>query len=462
MGYRKQTKCEAMLRSLCQGFTWVASITEETMPESSMSSVRSFAFTCCLTTFLVAIAVGAEAGDDAATVAGQWPQFLGPERCGISKETGLLDAWPDNGPSELWRSPGGVGMSGLAVGQGQVVTLVQRDGRQWLVSLNAKTGKRNWETAIASEYQNQMGDGPRATPAISEGVVFAFTGDGTLAAVNLNDGKILWSHPIMQELKGKVADYGMASSPLIVGDQVIVIAGAPQATVVAFDKSSGKLVWRAGDDPAGYSSPTILTVGSAQQLVAFTGNSLIGLELGTGKLLWRFPFATDFKCNIATPIAIEDGIFISSGENHGSVLLRPSKRGNETHVEPVWESLGPKSVLRNEWQTSVLLDGHLYGFDNVGSAGPVTHLTCINAATGERVWQELRFGKGNLIAADGKLLISTMDGEFVMVRATPEGFQELGRKQVLGSTRQAPSLAAGLVYLRDDAEIVCLDLRRKE
>jgi outer membrane protein assembly factor BamB len=116
--------------------------------------------------------------------------------------------------------------------------------------------------------------------------------------------------------------------------------------------------------------------------------------------------------------------------------------------------------MRNEWQTSILLDGHLYGFDNVGSAGPVTHLTCVNAATGERVWQQPRFGKGNLIAADGKLFISTMNGELVIVRATPRAYEEIGRAVVLGSTRQAPSLAGGLLYLRDDREIVCVDVKK--
>jgi hypothetical protein len=122
-------------------------------------------------------------------------------------------------------------------------------------------------------------------------------------------------------------------------------------------------------------------------------------------------------------------------------------------------SQGPKSVLRNEWQTSILLDGFLYGFDNVGSAGPVTHLTCVSAASGERQWQELRFGKGNLIAADGKLFLSTMQGELVVVTTTPKRFEELGRKRIIGKTRQAPALAGGLLYLRDDREIVCLDVR---
>jgi outer membrane protein assembly factor BamB len=176
--------------------------------------------------------------------------------------------------------------------------------------------------------------------------------------------------------------------------------------------------------------------------------------------LWSYPYETDFQCNIATPVAYENNIFISSGENHGAVMLGLKAQGDEFQVAPVWESQGPQSVLRTEWQTAILLDGHMYGFDNVGSAGPITHLACIKAATGERAWQQLRFGKGNAIAADGKLFISTMNGELVIVRATPAGFQEIGRQAVLGPTRQAPALANGLLYLRDNKEIVCIDVQR--
>ena len=137
------------------------------------------------------------------------------------------------------------------------------------------------------------------------------------------------------------------------------------------------------------------------------------------------------------------------------------QQGDGTAISEVWSSQGAKSVLRNEWQTSILLDGYLYGFDNVGAAGPVTHLTCVNATTGERVWQKTRFGKGNLIAAEGKLWISTMTGELVLVRATPKSYEELGRSELFSTTRQAPALSHGHLYLRDDQEILCVDVRRK-
>ena len=391
---------------------------------------------------------------------GEWPQILGPQRNGLSAETGLLDRWPEQGPKVVWRAAGGVGMSGLAVSRGRVLTMVQREGKQWLVALNAQSGDSIWQTAIAPEYRNAMGNGPRATPTISGDQVFVFTGEGILAAVDFRDGKPHWSHNVIAKLSGKEAEYGMACSPLVVGEQVVVTAGAPNATLVAYETKSGKQLWTTGNDPAGYSSPAVLNVGGRPQIVAFTGSSALGVAPTKGTILWRYPYETNFQCNIVTPLEFKGQVFLSSGENHGSVLLALKPRSDEFEITEAWQSFGPKSVLRSEWQTPMLLNSYFYGMDNVGGAGPITHLTCVNAATGERMWQVPRFGKGNLIAADGKLFISTMKGELVVARASPDRYDEIGRVTVVGSTSQAPALANGLLYLRDDAEIVCLDVRK--
>lgn len=303
-----------------------------------------------------------------------------------------------------------------------------------------------------------MGNGPRTTPTIAGDKVFVFTGEGILAAFNFTDGKQLWSHNVVKDHGGEPADYGMACSPLVVGKLVIVTAGAPKAAVVAYDAASGNEAWAVGDELAGYSSPALLEVGGKQQVVAHTGSAILGIQPADGTQLWRYEYQTEFGCNTATPIAIGDKVFCSSGENHGAVLLGLKANGTTFTADPVWESQGPSSVLRAEWQTPILLDGYLYGFDNVGSAGPVTHLTCVEAATGKRVWQKQRFGKGNLIAADGKLFLSTMKGELVIVRATPKAYEDLGRATILGQTRQAPALADGRIYLRDDKEIVCVEV----
>jgi outer membrane protein assembly factor BamB len=413
-----------------------------------MQQILRSAVVCCTLLFL-----RSSAADD-------WPQFLGPDRTGISRERGLLDAWPPEGPKEIWRVPGGGGMAGLAINGGWLVTLVQKDAQQWLVALDAKSGKPQWESPLAAEYKNQQGNGPRATPTIVGQTVFALTGDGTLVAASLSDGKTAWSQNVVSGLGGKIADYGMASSPLVVGDLVVVTVGAPRACVAAYRVKSGEHVWKSGDDPAGYSSPVLLDVGGRKQIVAFTGGSAMGLAPETGELLWRYPYETDYDCNIATPIAIDGTVFISSGENHGSTLLKLKPDGQKFAVEEVWKSQGPQSVLRCEWQTPILLSDKLYGLDNAGSAGPITNLACVDAATGRREWQQPRFGKSNAIAADGKLFFSTMAGELVVARASPTGYQEIGRKQITGPTRQPPAIANGLLYLRDDKEIVCLDVRQ--
>ncbi|MCY2966409.1 MAG: PQQ-binding-like beta-propeller repeat protein, partial [Planctomycetota bacterium] len=277
-------------------------------------------------------------------------------------------------------------------------------------------------------------------------------------ALNLKDGNLLWQLNLIEILGGEIADYGMTSSPLVVGGRVIVTVGAPSATVAALDVKTGEIAWTAGEGhPAGYSSAAVRKVGGREQIVVFHGNGAFGLDPKTG----AEHYVTDFNCNIATPIAVDDGVLLSAGENHGSVLLGLTPKGDGFDVAPRWSSLGSKSTLRNEWQTSVQVGDALFGFDNVGSAGPVTHLCCVNPKTGERNWQELRFGKGNLIAADGKLFIVTMQGELVVVKADPRKFTVLGRKAVVEKTRQAPALADGRLFIRDDKDIVCIDVRQK-
>lgn len=388
-----------------------------------------------------------------------WPQFLGPDRNGISHETGLIDTFEPDGPQVAWRVPGGIGMSGLALDGKQAVTLLERDGKQWAVAFQLTDGAELWSQSITDGFRNSMGAGPRATPTIAGKAVYVYTGEGILAALDQTSGRPQWQHNVVADFGGKLADYGMVSSPLVVDGLVMVSAGVKGASVVAYHAETGRLAWKTGNDTAGYSSPALLTVGGRRQIVAFTGKSAIGLEPKTGAQLWRYEFITDFDCNIATPIAVGDEVFISSGENHGCALLTLKPRGDVFQVTEVWKSFGPASVMRNEWQTSILLDGFLYGLDNVGGAGPVTNLNCVNANTGARVWQKLRFGKGNLIAADGKLYVVTIDGELVIVRANPERFEELSRAKLLEGSRQAPALLDGRLYVRDSKEIVCVDIR---
>ena len=392
--------------------------------------------------------------------AADWPGFLGPNRNGQSEEKGLIDAIPATGLKELWRVKIGVGMSNAAIVNDQVFTVTHRTGQQTVLALDAKTGKEIWAQGFAAAYKNSQGDGPRATPTVDGDQIFVFGGGGTLAALSKTDGKLLWSQNVVKENNGKSAEYGMASSPLIIGDLVIVQAGVSSAAVVAYNRKSGKLVWQVGNDTAGYASPVLLELAGTPQVVAFNGKSVLGIAPQTGKQLWRYPYKTDYDCNTANPVLCNGQLLISSGENHGSAMLSVKRVGDEYQVSEVWTSQGNSSTLRSEWQTSVLIDGYLYGFDNVGSAGPVSHLTCVEMKTGKQVWQATRFGKGNLIAADGKLFISTVKGELVLAKASPTKYEELGRTKLVGFTRQAPVISNGRLFLRDNKDIVCVAVKK--
>ncbi|MDX1924970.1 MAG: PQQ-binding-like beta-propeller repeat protein, partial [Pirellulaceae bacterium] len=226
------------------------------------------------------------------------------------------------------------------------------------------------------------------------------------------------------------------------------------------DKATGKLAWKAGAGRAGYSSPVLLNLAGQQQLVVLTGKLCMGLDPKSGTVLWDYPFATDYDCNTASPIAIDGKVFISSGENHGSVLLEVVPGESKWSVKEAWSSLGTGSALRSEWQTPLLSGKLLFGFDNVGGAGPITNLACLDASSGKVLWKQMRFGKSNGILVDGKLVITTLEGDLVLVRASGTGFEQLAKATILGKTRQAPSYSDGFIFLRDDADVVCIDLRK--
>ena len=398
----------------------------------------------------------------AANCAGEdWPQFLGPDRNGVSKESiPLVDSFPPTGPKVVWKVAGGVGMSGIAVARNKCLTVVHRNGNQTLISLDRNTGRELWSAPFAPAYKNAMGDGTRATPTVHTNSVVCFSGEGILVCHELETGKEIWKKNLLQELKATPSEYGMSCSPLIVNNAVICHVGSVDAAVAATDLTTGKTIWTAGKGRAGYSSPAVVKIAGRDQVVAFVGSQCIGIEPTTGKVLWDYPFVTDYECNTATPAFLDGRVLLSSGENHGSVLLEIAKEGDGFSAKEIWKSLGTGSAMRSEWQTPLVAGKVIFGFDNVGGAGPITNLTCLDAANGTVLWKQMRFGKSNGILADGKLIISTLEGELVLVRASPEKFVEMARAQVIGKTRQAPSLSDGYAFLRDDEQIVCVDLRK--
>jgi outer membrane protein assembly factor BamB len=406
-----------------------------------------------------ALAIVLTAGD---MHADDWNQFLGPQRSGVSAEKNLINAWPENGPKIVWRTPLGVSMSSVVISNAQAFTLFQDESDLYAVAMDAATGKELWRTKFATAYENAMGNGPRATPTVADDKLFVFTGEGILAAFNAKVGKELWKVNVPSSLKGEASEYGMSCSPLVVGTTVITHTGNPDAAVAAFDVKTGKNLWTSATGKAGYSSPVLMTLAGRQQIVTLTADGAFGLETNDGKVLWKFPFPTEYDCNTACPVQLgESEVLISAGENHGSAVLQIASNGPKFSAEEVWSSYGKDSQLRAEWQTPVIHGGHLYGLDNSGSAGPITNLVCIRLKDHVTVWQKSRFGKSNLILADGKLFLTTMNGEVVIVEASPKEFEELGRAKVMETTRQAPTLSNGHLFVRDDNAVICIDVKAK-
>ncbi len=387
--------------------------------------------------------------------AADWPNWLGPARNGSSPEKGLLTDWPAAGPKVLWKVPGGDGYSSVAVVGDRAFTLVQRDGAEFAIALETETGAEKWAKKIAPAYKNSYGNGPRSTPTIEGGLVYVQSVSGPLVCMKADDGSIVWQHDLLKDFGAKNISWGLSASPVIDGNLVLAIPGAKNAGVAAFDKKTGKLAWKLGDDKAAYASPVAVTVAGQKQLVFFTASSLFAVS-SEGKELWTMAWPTDLDCNICTPLVIGEHLFVSSGEGVGCAMFRLSPGGRP---ELAWESKGPKSVMINYWANSVEHQGYLYGM--AGEFNKKIHLNCINAKTGKLMWSQPNFGKAAITLADGHLFMTTKTGDLVLVRANPKMYEEKSRVALLGENRTSPTIAGKRLYLRDRINIYCLDIAGK-
>jgi outer membrane protein assembly factor BamB len=398
------------------------------------------------------------APDQAIAAPGDWPQWRGPKRDAVSDERGLLEEWQAGHPRVLWRIPVGEGFSSISVWQGRLYTLWDEGESEFLVGLDAATGEETWRYRVGASFENQWGNGPRSTPAVDSGVVYAVSAAGRLHAVAAQDGRAIWSHDLAKEYGGTIPAYGYASSPMIEGGKLFVEAGGrDNLAFIAFDKSSGEVVWASQTDAAAYSSPLAITVDGVRQIVFFSAGGLSAVAPEDGRLLWKQPWesncpATGIPTNVAHPVFIPpDKIFVSNGYGTvtGSAVFRVVRRGEGFATETVWRS----ETMRNLLSSSILYGDHIYGFD-------IGILKAIDAATGEERWKARGFERGSLIAAEGQLIVLGEQGNLALVEATPSGYLEKGSTQILqGRAWTMPTLAGGRLYLRNHTEMVSLDLR---
>ena len=385
-----------------------------------------------------------------------WPQWRGPDRNGISKETGLLSQWPRSGPPVAWSAAMlGAGYGTISV-QGDRVYVQGMRNRQSVVStLNRADGKLVWVRILGPAGDNDRGPGPRSTPTIDGDRVYALSETGDLACLRVADGSVIWQRNILKEFRGDNPYWLLSESPLIDGNNVIVTPGGRGAGVVALDKMSGKTVWVSKElsDGAGYSSPIVADVGGVRTIMTFTADAGVGVRASDGKLMWRNSTAANGTANIATPVYSDGKVFFTSSYGAGAALLGLRAAGNEVRAQEIYSTRD----MKNHHGGVVLVNGYIYGFND-------SILTCLEFASGKMVWRDRSVGKGAVTYADGHLYILGEDNIVGLVEATPAGYREKGRFTIADQGLPSwahPVVSGGRLYIRNQGTLTSYDVRAR-
>jgi outer membrane protein assembly factor BamB len=375
-----------------------------------------------------------------------WIRFRGPRMDGHYEQTEISTRWPAEGLPLLWKQPVGGGYASFVIADGRAFTIEQRREKEVVAAYELTTGREIWTHSWTAEFRETLGgDGPRATPTWDDGRVFALGGTGELKVLEAAAGKLVWERNILADNGAENLTWGMAASPLIVDDQVIVLPGGPEgSSVVAYDKRTGAPLWKSLDDTQAYTSPMLVRLAGERQLVVVSARRVMGLAVEDGSLLWEHPWVTQQGINVAQPLILDESrVFLSASYGHGAALLQVSRDSSGWTARPVWSS----HRMKNKFTSSVFYQGHLYGLDEA-------ILACLDAASGELKWKGGRYGYGQVLLASGHLIVLTERGELVLVRATPERHQELASFSAIeGKTWNHPAVAEGILLVRNANEM---------
>ena len=385
-----------------------------------------------------------------------WPQWRGPDRNGLSKESGLLQQWPASGPPLVWS------ISSLGAGYGSVAIKDDRifvqgsNGRQSIVYvLNRADGKGIWSKALGPAGNNDRGPGPRGTPTVDGDRVYVLTENGDLACLKTLDGSAVWQRNILKDFGGRNIDWEISESPLVDGNHVIVTPGGRGAGMVALDKLTGATVWTSKDlsDEAGYSSAVVGDVQGVRTLMTLTAEAGVGVRASDGKLMWRYRQVANRTANITTPIFSDNKVFYTSAYDTGGVLLGLTAQNGEVKAQEIYFT----REMQNHHGGVLLVNGYLYGFNN-------SILTCLEFSTGKMMWRNRSVGKGSLTYADGHLYIESEDNVVGLAEASPTGYREKGRFRIPDQGLPSwahPVVAGGRLYIRNQRTLVQYDIRAR-
>jgi outer membrane protein assembly factor BamB len=396
--------------------------------------------------------------------AGDWPQWRGPGRDGVSSEKGLLDRWPKDGPPLVWQAKGlGSGFSSVAVAGGRIYTLGSRKGGAELLALELGTGKQVWATPVG-------GGSPNSTPTVDGDLVFALGRDGDLLCAESATGKAVWRKKFARDYGGKMmSGWGYSESPLVDGDKLICTPGGPEAALVVLNKRTGETVWKSpapkefsgrGKDGAGYSSVVVSEACGVRQYVQLTGRGVISVAAADGKPLWWYNKVANGTANIPTPVVKDDLVFCSSGYNTGAALLRVVKKGGGLRAEEVY--FLPANEFQNHHGGMVRVGDYVYCGHGHNQGFPL----CVGMKTGKVAWRPGRgpgSGSAALVYADGHLYFRYQNGTMALVEATPQEYRLKGSFKLASVVRESwphPVICGGKMYLRDQDVLMCYDVRK--
>lgn len=391
-----------------------------------------------------------------------WPQWRGPNRDGISKETGLLKEWPAEGPKLLWQLKEiGDGYSTPAI-VGPRIYVLGNEGmdNEFVQALAVSDGKKVWSAALGKVGPNEgpQYPGARSTPTVEGEVLYALGSDGDLACVETAGGKVRWSKNLRSDFSGKPGDWAYAESPLIDGDTLVCTPGGAEATLLALNKKNGEVIWKSavpGGDEAAYASVIIVEAGGTRQYVQLLQKGLVGVDAKNGKFLWRYGKPTSrFNANIPTPVASDGYIYVGSAGTGGGAVKLTSKDGGMEAQQVYFESRLPTSI-----GGAVKIGNFLYGTT-------AQALLCLEFTTGKVKWDDRAIGAASLLYADGRLYLHGENGQVALVEATPEGYREKGRFTPPGAPDRGrskawayPAVANGRLYIRDLTSLWCYDVK---
>ena len=390
-----------------------------------------------------------------AALAADWPQFLGPGRNGVYSGNDLAAKWPPAGPSVVWKKEIGQGFSGPVVAAGRLILFHRLGGKETVEALDAGTGKAVWSFEYPTQYRDDFGfdEGPRATPTVAGGRIYTFGAEGALHCLDFATGKKIWSLDTRREFQVAKGFFGAAGAPLVDGGRVWMNIGGLTAGLAAFDAANGKTLWTAPNYEASYSSPTVATIKGSRHVLFFTRTGLVDVDPAAEKVLHELPWHARMKAsvNAATPIVVDDLVFVSASYGTGAILVRIGADG----LKKIWAS---DDALTNHYATSVYKDGFLYGYHGRQEEGQ--SLRCIDFKTGNVRWNIEGFGAGTITLAGDKLLIVREGGELVLAAADPSAFRQIAAAKVLPPIIRAyPAVANGRIYIRNEKTLMCLDLR---